>query len=492
MTIAIPVLAVLIGFCGLGAHAGDWEPTGRFEEQSIEFHNHDVKLAGSLLLPRSQGPVPAVVFVHGAGRHTRKSCLEVGEYFASRGIAALIYDKRGAGQSGGAYESHEPYANLVDDALAGVEFLRRQREISESRIGIWGLSQGAYISAAAAARSRDIKFIVAVGASVADGTMFYYRDNLFRKYQLSPTLRDLAEKAHLAQWSLPHNRHDDSLLTYLKPRSYPSPNEYVHPAWRHVSQPVLAMWGQLDQNVPVGESVAGLKNSLAQAQNENWTIIVLPQANHSLGISETGALQSKWGGYYPGALKRMADWVWTVIDHPSEIDQLKQEGVPREAAILSKLARYERLRWYGNGTLQSALWILFFATFLTNTISGIRCCYTRLFRQQQRVGLQSSNRAETVTRAIGSLNLGILISFSVIVMLVLDQLHPSCPWILRFVPILGTISTLGTFALTIIVARTSRVDGRIASTRTRLTLDVLCFVLFVPYMYYWNLVGFRL
>ena len=200
-------------------------------------------------MPRSEVPVPAVVFVHGAGRQTREPYREAGEYFASQGIAALIYDKRGTGQSGGAYESREPYENLVNDALSAVAFLKQRREIAPSQIGIWGLSQGAYISAAAASRSEDIKFIIAVGASVADGMMFYYRDNLFRKYGLSDTLRDVAEKAHLGQDSLPHNLRDGSLLSSFAPRSYPPPDEYVHPAWSHVNQPVLAMWGQLDQHI---------------------------------------------------------------------------------------------------------------------------------------------------------------------------------------------------------------------------------------------------
>ena len=107
--------------------AGSW-----LAEHRVEFHNQDVKLAGSLLLPRSEVPVPAVVFVHGAGRQTREPYREAGEYFASQGIAALIYDKRGTGRSGGAYESLEPYENLVNDALAGVASLKQRREIGRA------------------------------------------------------------------------------------------------------------------------------------------------------------------------------------------------------------------------------------------------------------------------------------------------------------------------------------------------------------------------
>src|SRR6476660_1415538 len=196
---ALSLIALLIGMVGFEAHADETGAKSSFEEHSVKFHNQDVNLAGSLLLPRSEGPVPAVVFVHGAGRQTRESYRELGEYFASQGFAALIYDKRGTGQSGGTYESHEPYENLVNDALSAVAFLKQRREIAKSKIGIWGLSQGAYISAAAANRAEDIRFIIAVGASVTDGTMFYYRDNLFRLYGLSDTLRDVAEKAYLGQ-----------------------------------------------------------------------------------------------------------------------------------------------------------------------------------------------------------------------------------------------------------------------------------------------------
>jgi len=372
---------------GAAASADETGAKSKFDEHRVEFRNQGVKLAGSLLLPKSEVPVPAVVFVHGAGRQTREAYREVGEYFASRGIAALIYDKRGTGQSGGAYESYEPYENLVNDALSAIAFLKERREIAASQIGIWGLSQGAYISAVASSRSEDIQFIIVVGADATDGNMFYYRDNLFRRYGLSRTLRDMAEKLHLVEQDLRRTFQDGFRLSSFVPRSYPPPDQYVHPAWSHVHKPVLAMWGQLDQHIPVGESVAGLKNSLAQANNENWTFIILPRTNHDLKISETGALQSKSHGYPPGALQTMTDWAWSAIDRPSEIGKMKQEGVAPEAGILPKLASYERLRWYGNGIVQAALWILFLISFSANTIAGAWCCLAGLFRRGQSVAL---------------------------------------------------------------------------------------------------------
>jgi dienelactone hydrolase len=490
---AIPVIALLIGMSGQAASANETGVQSGFEEHRVELHNQDVKLAGSLLLPRSEVPVPAVVFVHGAGRQTREPYREAGEYFASQGIAALIYDKRGIGESGGAYESRRPYRNLANDALSAIAFLKQRREIAPSQIGIWGLSQGAEISAAAASRSEDIQFIIAVGGSVVapDAAMFYYRDNLFRRYGLSDTLRDVAEKVHLAQYSLPHNSPDGFGLSSFAPRSYPPPGQYVHPAWSHVHQPVLAMWGQLDQHQPVGESVLGLKNSLAHANNQEWTMIILPRAKHSLGISETGAIQEKWRGYPPGALKTMTDWVHRVIDDRSQIDTMKQQGLAEVKGVLSKVVRYENLRWFGNGTIQAALWILFLISFGANTIAGAWCCLTRLFGRKQSVALPTFNRVVNLKRAICALNILILITFSIIALLVLDQMHPSCPSVLRFVPLLGTVSTLATVALLIVLARTPRDHRWTAARRIRFSLDVLCLVLFVPFMFYWNLIGSR-
>ena len=121
---AIRAIAFVIGMAGLKAHADETGVEVRFEEHQVEFHNQDVKLVGSLLLPSGKEPRPAVVFVHGAGRQTREPYREVGEYFASQGIAALIYDKRGVGQSSGSYESRGPYENLVNDALAAVALLK--------------------------------------------------------------------------------------------------------------------------------------------------------------------------------------------------------------------------------------------------------------------------------------------------------------------------------------------------------------------------------
>ncbi len=49
----------------------------------------------------------------------------------------------------------------------------------------------------------------------------------------------------------------------------------------------------------------------------------------------------------------------------------------------------------------------------------------------------------------------------------------------------------GDVALLIVLARTPRDHGWTAARKIRFSLDVLCLVLFVPYMIYWNVIGLR-
>jgi peptidoglycan/LPS O-acetylase OafA/YrhL len=126
-----------------------------------------------------------------------------------------------------------------------------------------------------------------------------------------------------------------------------------------------------------------------------------------------------------------------------------------------------------------------------NTITGVWCCLTRLFRRQQSVALPSSNRVVNFKRAICALNLLILVALTITVSLVVDQMHPSCPTVLLFLPLLGTVSMLATVALLIVLARSRREHNGTVARRIRFSLGVLCLVLFVPYMFYWNLIGLR-
>jgi len=62
-----------------------------FKQEEVSFRNVDVTLSGTLMLPLTNGLLPAVVFLHGAGSEGRYGARFLAEYFTRYGIAALIY-----------------------------------------------------------------------------------------------------------------------------------------------------------------------------------------------------------------------------------------------------------------------------------------------------------------------------------------------------------------------------------------------------------------
>jgi len=154
-------LAALLLLAAATHAAGD-------SEREVTFHNGDLALAGTLYLPEGTGPFPAVVFVHGSGPEERGNSDYSARWLASIGYAALAYDKRGTGNSGGTKQSWSRFSfdDLAGDVLAAVEFLARQDEIDSARIGLHASSQGGWVAPLAASRTPLISFMVMRSASV--------------------------------------------------------------------------------------------------------------------------------------------------------------------------------------------------------------------------------------------------------------------------------------------------------------------------------------
>jgi pimeloyl-ACP methyl ester carboxylesterase len=137
-----------------------------YRAEDVQFSNGEVSLSGTLLLPRHpKSDLPAVVFVAGSGSNSRKAHYLEAEAVAARGVAALVYDKRGAGRSTGANGSLATLEELASDVDAALTFLRARSEINARQIGLYGLSQGTWIGARVAARDRNIAFVIAVSGS---------------------------------------------------------------------------------------------------------------------------------------------------------------------------------------------------------------------------------------------------------------------------------------------------------------------------------------
>jgi dienelactone hydrolase len=131
--------------------------------EEIEFPSRGITLAGSLVIPENQPIRAGVVFVHGSGKQTRH--LDLAMKFAAHGIAALVYDKRGAGRSGGEYEGNQSVSGpniqlLADDASAALAALADHPALRGVATGFAGISQAGWIAPLAAVNNPRADFLV--------------------------------------------------------------------------------------------------------------------------------------------------------------------------------------------------------------------------------------------------------------------------------------------------------------------------------------------
>ena len=128
--------------------------------RAVTFASSDgLELSGWYVRSRNRA---AVVIVHGGGGD-RTGGLAHARLLARHGYGVLVYDSRGRGDSEG---SHNAYGwDWPKDVAGAMEFLKRQRDVDPERIGGLGLSTGADVLFAVGAARRDLKAIVADGAT---------------------------------------------------------------------------------------------------------------------------------------------------------------------------------------------------------------------------------------------------------------------------------------------------------------------------------------
>jgi uncharacterized protein len=128
-------------------------------------------LAGTLTLPPGTGPFAAAAIVHGSGDRPRGDFQPFVAFLAAHGVASLVYDKRGVGESGGTYPGDRASDSTIDilatDAAAAARFLASQREVDATRVGLMGDSQGGWVIALAASREHAVRWsLLLVGPTV--------------------------------------------------------------------------------------------------------------------------------------------------------------------------------------------------------------------------------------------------------------------------------------------------------------------------------------
>lgn len=137
-------------------------------EQEVSIRSGDIELKGVLTLPEAEGPFPVLLFISGSGPIDRDDNVGgqelnnsriIVDHLVQQGIAGLRFDKRGVGESDGDFDL-ATHTDLVNDAVACVEFLMRQASISGDKVFIAGHSEGSIIAPQVANRINGIAGII--------------------------------------------------------------------------------------------------------------------------------------------------------------------------------------------------------------------------------------------------------------------------------------------------------------------------------------------
>ncbi len=118
-------------------------------------------LAGTLTLPDSPRPAPAVLLASGSGPLDRDSnhrrarfdvSRQLAHALAAAGLASLRYDKRGVGGTPGDWRA-AGFTDNVDDLGRALETLAARPEVDAGRVLLAGHSEGALLAAAVGSRA---------------------------------------------------------------------------------------------------------------------------------------------------------------------------------------------------------------------------------------------------------------------------------------------------------------------------------------------------
>ena len=130
--------------------------------KDIEFKTQDgLTLKGWHYLPdRLSGKAPTIVMAHGFSAVKEMYLDKFAEAFAAAGLAALVFDNRNFGASGGEPRQEIDPWRQVSDYRDAITFAETLPETDAARIGIWGSSYSGGHVLVVGAIDRRVKCVV--------------------------------------------------------------------------------------------------------------------------------------------------------------------------------------------------------------------------------------------------------------------------------------------------------------------------------------------
>jgi pimeloyl-ACP methyl ester carboxylesterase len=144
---------------------------GKMRAQDVSYVSGGFRCSGWFYAPEGADSAPAVVFCPGyTGTKFAAFYQPYVERFVAEGIAVLLIDYRGWGESGGPRGVIEPLWQVAD-IRAGLTYLETRPEVNPAALGVVGVSFGGGNATYVAGVDRRVKAAVSI-SGVADGAAF--------------------------------------------------------------------------------------------------------------------------------------------------------------------------------------------------------------------------------------------------------------------------------------------------------------------------------
>lgn len=258
-----------------GQTASDSTHQALFTIENIKFKSTGITLSGTIFKPKH--PHAAIVLVHGSGQEKRM--IEVATLLAKNGIAALTYDKRGVGESGGVYAGPEVGTNNIDsanlnllasDASAAANKLSLSLREKHVPLGLLGFSQAGWIIPMAAEQNSLINFIV-----IFSGPVVTSQEQLRFQFYTSgkSNFWDMHTEAEVRE----HIKND--------PDRYQFSGSDPRHALAVLKVPGLWIYGGKDIQAPVGLSIERL--DIFKADGKPYDYRLFPLLGHNTAFSKS-------------------------------------------------------------------------------------------------------------------------------------------------------------------------------------------------------------
>jgi uncharacterized protein len=281
-------------------------------DENISFESGGHILTGILRLPSQNSAVPAVIILQGSEYSSPLNSnflLRISDHLVKEGIACLIFNKRGVGDSSG-NKWKNTFHDRALDSIAALDYLKTRKEIDSSKIGLFGHSQGGWICQLAASISDQIAFIInSAGPAesvfeqiVTDKKNHLILDGLSEK-EIKRKIARLRFFLNIVLKTKPFLKfHPLSYFIDYDPKS----------VIERITCPVLALFGELDPLSPPDKNIPIFKEAFTKAGKSDFKIITFPEANHTFYLANTGSLKEiTLKQFVPNYLNSITDW----IDH---------------------------------------------------------------------------------------------------------------------------------------------------------------------------------